>query len=344
MLATLAAGPAGAVAQGVAERLGHGLPGAHGGASDVPPELTVGRAFSAWSFEGLPLLALAVVGGLYVAGVVRLHGRGVRWPVGRSIAFLGLGLGAILVATCSALGTYDDTLLSAHMIQHMLLSMVAPVFLALGAPVTLALRALPVGGRRRLTAVLHSRVARVLSFPLLAGALFIGTPFALYFSGWYQATLEHAWLHDLTHLHFVLVGCLWFWPLVGIDPVPGRLPYPMRLIAVFITLPFHAFMGVAIMGSSTLIAGGWYAGLHRTWGPSLASDQQWAGGLLWASGDLIGLVVFTVLFVQWVRASEREAAREDRRLDRLEAQQAAARARAAAPEPRHGTGADQVDR
>jgi cytochrome c oxidase assembly factor CtaG len=301
---------------------------AHGGGHDVPAELTVGRAFTAWSFEPLALLALALVGGLYVAGVLRLRERGVRWPVGRSVAFLGLGLGTILVATCSALGRYDTTLLSVHMVQHMLLSMVAPVFLALGAPVTLALRALPTGGRRRLVAVLHSRVARVLSFPLVAGVLFVATPFALYFSGWYLATLEHPWLHDLTHLHFVLVGCLWFWPLVGIDPVPGRMPYPMRLIAVFVTLPFHAFMGVAIMGASTLIAADWYTDLRRTWGPTPASDQQWAGGLLWASGDLVGLVVFSVLLVQWMRDSEREAVREDRRLDRLEAQ-AAARATAA---------------
>ena len=321
MPATLAAGLLGAVAQA-------GL-GAHSGPHDLPPELTPGRAFTAWSFEPLALLALAVVGGLYVAGVVRLHRRGVGWPVGRSIAFLGVGLGTILVATCSALGTYDTTLVSVHMVQHMLLTMVAPVFLALGAPVTLALRTLPPRGRRRLTAVLHSRVARVLTFPLVSGALFIATPFALYFSGWYQATLEHPWLHDLTHLHFVLVGCLWFWPLVGVDPVPGRLPYPMRLIAVFLTMPFHAFMGVAIMGSSTLIAQDWYADLDRPWGPSLATDQQWAGGLLWASGDIVALIVFSVLFVQWMRASEREAVREDRRLDRLDAQ-TAARARAAA--------------
>jgi putative copper resistance protein D len=302
---------------------------AHGGAHDVPPALTPGRALTAWSFEPLPLLALVLVGGLYLLGVRRLRRRGVRWPVARSLSFLALGLGTILVATSSALGTYDTTLLSVHMVQHMLLSMVAPVFLALGAPVTLALRALPVGGRRRLTSVLHSRVASVLAFPAVAGVLFVATPFALYFSGWYEATLEHPWLHELTHLHFVLVGCLWFWPLLGLDPVPGRLPHPFRLLAVFVTLPFHAFMGVAIMGSDTLIARDWYAEMGRTWGPSLATDQQWAGGLLWASGDLVGLIVFTVLFVQWMQASEREAVREDRRLDRLEEQARVAAGRAA---------------
>jgi putative copper resistance protein D len=84
-------------------------------------------------------------------------------------------------------------------------------------------------------------------------------------------------------------------------------------------MPFHAFLGVAIMGASTLIAEDFYREVGRTWGPSLAKDQEIAGGLLWASGDIVALVVLGALFVQWARASEREAAREDRRLDRLEA-------------------------
>ena len=127
--------------------------------------------------------------------------------------------------------------------------MIAPVFLALGAPITLALRTLPPGGRGRLLAVLHSRVARVLTFPVVAGVIFVANPFALYLTGWYEATLRNPLLHDLNHLHFVLVGCLWFWPILGLDPMPNRLPYPLRLLAVFATMPFHAFLGVAIMSA-----------------------------------------------------------------------------------------------
>jgi putative copper resistance protein D len=164
-------------------------------------------------------------------------------------------------------------------------------------------------------------VARVLTFPVVAGALFVANPFALYFTGLYEATLRNGLLHDLNHLHFVLLGCLWFWPLLSPDPMPRPLPYPFRLIAVFATMPFHAFLGIAIMGSSTVLAGDWYAGLHRSWGPTLEGDQQIAGGILWASGDLVALVVLGALFVQWAGASQREAVREDRRLDRLEARQ-----------------------
>jgi cytochrome c oxidase assembly factor CtaG len=213
------------------------------------------------------------------------------------------------------------------------LSMVVPIFLALGAPVTLALRTLPRHPRRLLVTALHSRIAKVLTFPLVAMAVFVANPFVLYFTGLYEATLRSAVLHDLNHLHFVLVGCLWFWPLLGLDPMPVRPPYPLRMLAVFATLPFHAFLGVAIMSMTDVIAGDWYASLDRQWGPSAIADQQSAGGILWASGDLIGLLVLGVLFVQWAKAAEREAEREDRRLDRLEAAQAraeAARARARA--------------
>jgi putative copper resistance protein D len=98
------------------------------------------------------------------------------------------------------------------------------------------------------------------------------------------------------------------------------MTHPFRLLVIFLTLPFHAFLGVTIMGQSELIGGDWYPNLHRVmaWLPDPADDQRLSGGILWASGDLIGLMFFVVLFVQWVRASMQEARREDRRLDRLE--------------------------
>lgn len=292
---------------------------ASAGPGDLPPPLTTARLLTGWVFEPLPLLFVAVTVGLYLFGVSRLQRRGDAWSPWRTASFCGLGMGAVLIATSSALAAYDTVLISVHMVQHMVLSMLVPICLALGAPVTLALRTLPPRQRGRLLALLHSRYARVLSSPPVAGTLFVATPFALYLSGWYEATLRSPLLHDLNHLHFLAVGCLWFWPLLGLDPMPMRIPHLFRLLAVFVTLPFHAFLGVTILGSSRLLGGGWYPGLARTWPPTPLEDQRLAGGILWASGDLVSLAVFAVLFVQWVGASEREAAREDRRLDRLEA-------------------------
>jgi putative copper resistance protein D len=184
------------------------------------------------------------------------------------------------------------------------------------------LRTLPPRPRRWLVAVLHSRVARVLSFAPLTFLLFVISPWALYFSSWYDASLTSEFVHEAMHLHLVVVGALFFWPLVGSDPVPGRVAYPFRLLLIVLTLPFHAFLGVTIMSQDTLIGGSWYRALPMSWLPDPAADQHVAGGILWASGDLVGLVFLAVLFTQWVRSSMREAVREDRRLDRLEARAA----------------------
>jgi len=285
----------------------------------VPP-FTPASVLTEWEIEPVLVGFTVVLVGLYVAGVWRLRERGDHWPVGRTIAFVLGGGGLFLFATSSGLAAYDDTLLSVHMVQHMILSMGVPVFGALGAPVTLALRTLPRRGRRVLLAALHSPVAKVLTFAPLTFALYVLSPWALYFSGWYDATLHSAFLHDLMHLHLVVVGTLFFAPILGVDPVPGRLGYPFRMLVVMLTLPFHAFLGVTIMGQDELIGGRWYPALHASmpWLPDAHADQHLAGGILWASGDLVGLGFFAVLFVQWVRSSMREAEREDRRLDRLD--------------------------
>lgn len=292
----------------------------HAGPGDQIAPLTPLRLLTAWTFEPVLLGVIVVLAALYLYGVHKLRARGDKWSRGRTFAFVGLGLGSAVIATQSALGTYDTVLLSVHMAQHMVLSMITPLMMALGAPVTLALRTLPGRPRKWLLSVLHSRFAKVMCFPLIGFTLFVLSPWALYFSGWYDATLRSTVLHDLLHLHFILVGSLFFWPLLGLDPVPGRVMYPFRLIMTFLTLPFHAFLGITIMSANSLIAEDWYTSFGRSWSPSPLRDQYIAGGLLWGSGDIVGLIFFGVLFVQWVKESQREARREDRRLDRLEEQ------------------------
>src|SRR4051794_15465233 len=217
----------------VATVLAHGAP---------PTEVTPHGLLTGASIDPLPAALVLLAAALYLYGVRRLHRRGDSWHAGRTVAFVGLGLGSVAVATLSGLAAYDDTVFSVHMVQHMLLTMVAPVFLALGAPITLALRTVGPRSRRTLLTVLHSRAARVVTFPLVGWLLFVASPFALYFSGWYDATLDNDLLHQLLHVHFLVVGCIFFWPLLGLDPLPGRLPHPLRLLVIFTTLPFHAFL------------------------------------------------------------------------------------------------------
>ena len=286
------------------------------------PSFGVWSVFSAARPPLLPTVAVLLLAGSYLFGVRHLRARGDAWSWWRVVGFL-TGVLTLAVALLSGLEAYDTRLFGVHMVQHMLLGMVAPVFLALGAPVTLALRTFRPGPRRALLAVLHSRVAKVLSFPAVPWVLFIGSPWALYFSGWYPATLTSRPMHDLMHLHFVLVGCLFFWPIIGIDPVPGRVSHPFRILLLFATMPFHAFLGVSIMsvgadGKGLIAPEHYIALLGRA---EAVFQQQVGGGLIWGSGDLVGLLFIFVAMAQWMQASEREAQREDRRLDRLEAQE-----------------------
>jgi putative copper resistance protein D len=296
-------------------------------ADTVPPPFTVGQIFSEVRLNSLLAVFLLVAAAVYVYGVVRLRQRGDAWPAARTVAFLVGGLGSIAAVTVSGIEAYDTTLVSVHMVQHMVLSMVAPIFLALGAPVTLALRTLSARPRAVLLAVVHSRVARVVTFPLVAFGLFIANPFVLYFSDLYRVTMENALVHEITHVHFILTGCLFFWPLLGLDPLPNRWPYPARALLMVLSVPFHTVLGLTIMQSRTLLGGDWYPALQLDWADPF-TDQRIAGGILWAGGEVVSVTMLGVLVLQWIRQSEREARRTDRALDRAEA---AGRGAATAP-------------
>jgi cytochrome c oxidase assembly factor CtaG len=303
-------------------------PLADAGGDTLLPPFTPAEIFTQIHLTSLVALFLLVAGALYGYGVYRLRRRGDHWPPGRTVAFVVGGLGSIAAVTMTGIEAYDDTLLSVHMVQHMVLAMVGPIFLALGAPVTLALRTLQRKPKRTLLAFLHSRFIRVLTFPLVAFGIFIANPFALYFTGLYKVTLENDWLHELTHIHFIVTGCLFFWPLLGLDPLPNRWPYPGRALLMVLSVPFHTVLGLTIMQDKTLLAGDYYPSLHLGWSNPW-SDQVTAGGILWAGGELISVTMLGILIIQWMRQSEREAKRIDRALDRAEAEQARAAVAAA---------------
>jgi cytochrome c oxidase assembly factor CtaG len=291
-------------------------------ADTVPPPFSVAEIFTQIRLTSLLALFLVVAGAVYLYGVHRLHRRGDQWSSGRTVAFLAGGLGSIAAVSVTGIEAYDTSLLSVHMIQHMVLSMVGPIFLALGAPVTLALRTLPAANRKVLLAVLHSGPAKVLTFPLVAFGIFVANPFVLYFTGLYRLTLEHAWLHEFIHVHFIVTGCLFFWPLLGLDPLPNRWPYPARALLMVLSVPFHTVLGLTIMQSKTLLGGDWYPNLNLAWSDPW-NDQVVAGGILWAGGEIVSVTMLGILVLQWIKQSEREAKRIDRALDRAEAAEAA---------------------
>lgn len=316
---------------GLAVALGRSAPPASTAAPPSRAEVLIGYDLTApptflrllldWRFSLVFGTAAVVLALLYLGGVRRLRRRGDPWPPGRTAAWLG-GCAALLVATSSGIGRYGPAMFSVHMAEHMILSMLVPILLVLGAPVTLALRALPPAGRSRppgarewLLAAVHSPPARWLTHPLVTLPLFVGSYYALYFSGLFAAALPQHWAHLLMNVHFLATGLLFFWPLIGVDPAPRRLPPAARLGVLFASVPFHAFFGLALMSSVTVIGGGFYRSLALPWVPDPLRDQQLGGGLAWASGEIPLLLVVVALLVQWARADERSARRADRRAE-----------------------------
>jgi putative copper resistance protein D len=285
-----------------------------------PP--TLARVLFDWRFDLIFGTAAIVVALVYVAGVVRLRRRGDAWPVGRTIAWL-CGCAVLLFATSSGVGRYMPAMFSMHMAAHMLLSMLTPVLLVLGAPVTLALRALPAAGRgdppgprEWILAALHSRASRLLTNPFVAIVLFVAGFYGLYFGGIFDAAAGSHAAHIAMNLHFLLTGYLFYWVVIGVDPTPRPLPSLGKLAMVFATLPLHAFFGVVLMSTQTVLAGSFYESLKLYWHHDLIGDQRLGGGIAWAAGEVPLVLVLMALLIQWRRSDQRMSTRLDRAADR----------------------------
>jgi putative membrane protein len=237
----------------------------------------------------LPAVPLLVVTTAYAAGVRRLTHRGDRWPARRVLA-TAAGLLVLAVALLPPVATHDDDP-HVHVVQHLLLAMLAPLLLALGAPVTLALRALRTPGRRRLLSVLDSRAVRVLMHPVVVLALDVGGMYAYYLSDLHELAEEHAWLHLLVHAHMVAAGCLLAWLVAGPDPVRSR-PGVLGRIAVV----------VAAGAAHDVLAKLLYV---RGWGS--------AAELLYYGGEVVDVLLAVAVLVPWYARGGRELARAERR-------------------------------
>ncbi|HEY7847994.1 MAG TPA: cytochrome c oxidase assembly protein [Candidatus Limnocylindria bacterium] len=285
---------------------------AHG---DAMPAPDLPGVLLAWRLELLPLagVALATVAYLWAVRQVARSHRSNPPPRWRTAAFLG-GMAAIVVALCSPIEAYEGQLFSVHMVQHMLLELVAAPLILLGAPVTLTLRAASPSVRRGLLTVLHSRPVAVLTFPLLTWLLFAAVNWGWHFSALYDQALENAPLHYFQHGTFLVAALLFWWPVVGADPGRWRLPYPARLFYLFLAMPQNSFLGVALMSAPTVLFPHYLTNL-RPWGPSAIADQSLGGIVMWVFGDLVFLAAMACVVAAWVRHEDRRTARLDARLD-----------------------------
>jgi cytochrome c oxidase assembly factor CtaG/putative copper export protein len=288
---------------------------------ELPPELTPVRWLTEWRLDWL-WIAVALFGLVsYFLGIARVHRRGDKWQWFRSVNWV-IGLLVLTYITSGPPSVYGRVLFSAHMVDHMALTMVAPIFLVLGAPVTLALRALPPRGdgsrgpREWLLVFVHSRFSEVVTHPIFAAANFAGSIVLFYYSDLFGFAMREHVGHELMIVHFLLTGYIFILSMIGTDPLPRRAPYPMRLLLLLATMGFHAFFGVAIMGGTNLLAADYFGNLGRAWGQSALLDQQTGGAVAWGIGEVPTLLVAIGVAIMWSRSDQRETKRVDRAADR----------------------------
>ena len=287
----------------------------------LPAELVPSSYFTEWKFD-LAWTLICVFGVLmYLAGVWRLHRRGDTWPIGRTIAWV-TGLALLFYTTNGALNAYEQYLFSVHMLGHMMLTMLIPLVLVLGAPVTLALRAVQKrddgswGGREWILWMVQTPYSKVITHPAVAAVIFAGSLWVFYFTPIARWAAEEHVGHQWMILHFLISGYLFNLSMIGVDPVPYRFPYPLRIVTLFATMASHAFFGVTIMTGNGLLLADWYGAMGRTWGATPLEDQNMGGGIAWGIGELPTLALALIVAIQWSRSDEKEQKRKDRAEDR----------------------------
>jgi cytochrome c oxidase assembly factor CtaG/putative copper export protein len=287
----------------------------------LPPELTFSRYFTTWNFDILWVLLIAFLAFFYIAGVVRLHRRGDKWPVHRLVVWLA-GLALLFWVTNGGINVYEKYLFSVHMLGHMLLGMMIPVLLVPAAPITLALRAIAKrsdgsrGAREWIMLFVHSRASAVLSNPIVAAALFVVSLWVFYYTPLFSwATTDHIG-HTWMIVHFLITGYLFVQALIGVDPLPYRAPYPMRLLVLLGTMAFHAFFGLSLITGTGLLLANWYGAMGRAWGVSAIADQQTGGGIAWSVGEIPTIILAITVAIMWSKSDAKDAKRLDRKAER----------------------------
>ena len=264
-------------------------------------------ALLGWQFGPFPLLVLAAciaAGVWYLRADWALATRGRKWKARRTESFFA-GLVAVVLAVQSPVATLTNSYFQAHVLQHMLLMIIAPALLAMGAPMTLILQTSSRRAKTFWLRLLHSDAFAVLTHPIVVWVLYYGVMLAFFLSPLIGFAMEHMWLMDIINLGFLAGGSLFWWPMIGLDPVPRwNVGYPLRLVNLLIGVPLESFLAIALLSS------------HQTIAPmySLSSTHSGAG-VLWVLTELFTVAAVIPIYFQWMAAEDRKTAREDARLD-----------------------------
>ena len=287
---------------------------AHGAVAATAPALA--DFVFGWRFDPTIWLPALVALLLWRAGVARANRNHPANPVARRRTWLWIaGVAVVMAALDSGIERYDTALFSVHMVQHMLLTLIAPPLLLLAGPVTLILQASSAATRQRwVLPLLHARIVRAISHPVVAWLVFAIVMWGTHFSPLFDASLENVWIHRAEHGLFITAALLFWWPAVGIDPSPWRLRSAVRPLYVGLQMPQNTFLAVAIYAADAPLYAHYVSNV-RPWGPTPLEDQQLAGGIMWMGGDIVFIIAVILLVAAWMRDEQRRAPAEDKRVE-----------------------------
>jgi putative membrane protein len=272
-----------------------------------PVHFSLHVLFTDWNTSAFPLFmaVLCIAAALwYLQADWALAGRGRRWSGLRTSAFL-VGLVMVELALGSPISTLTASYFQAHVLQHLLLMVIAPPLLALGAPSTLLLQTSSRPTKERWLKILHSRPFAVVSHPVSVWFLYFGLMYVFFLTPFIGFAMAHMEVMDLVNLTFLFGATLYWWPLVGLDPIPRwKMGYGARMLNLGLGVPVEAFLGIALLNDSKPAASIY----------TLQSTHA-GGGLLWVLSELFTVGALIPIFFQWMRSEDRLAAREDARLD-----------------------------
>jgi cytochrome c oxidase assembly factor CtaG len=267
---------------------------------DLPP-FSLAEVVTRWQFAPVVTAFVAVSAGLYLWGVLRVRRRHPArpWPLHRTALFLA-GLAVVVIATQSGIGSYDDVLFYDHMIQHLLLLMVAPPLLVVGQPFTLLLHASRNPLHTWAKKTLRSRVMTAITWPPFGVALYVGVIVGTHLTGFMNLVTVNGTVHDLEHALYLFSGYLYFLPLVGREPIKWRVSYPSRIFLLFIAMPVDAFTGLVLGSEGTNPFPGLAQG-RPGWAPSPIDDVHIGGAVMWVGGAGLMFCLVLAVFFAWSR-------------------------------------------
>jgi putative copper resistance protein D len=258
-----------------------------------------------WQLDAIAVAVLVVIVAAYLTAValVPIRRPGQRWPVSRTLYFLG-GVAATGYATCGAVAVYDQALFTAHMVGHLLLVMAAPALFVAGRPLRLAIDTLPPRASVRLARVAKGRVVALVTAPPVALATYTAVIVGSHLTGLMDTIMRNTWAGQIEHLVYLLVGWQFFVLVVGDEPIRWRLASPVRWLLLAVGMAVDTFTGVVLLQGTRVVA------MRPTPGVSVdgLSDTHTGGAIMWFGGDGVMAVVMVALVITWLRNAGTERA------------------------------------